>query len=337
MINMLLVDDERIIREGIEAMLPLEKLNIRLTASCANAFDALDSMADDMPDVLLTDIKMPRMDGLALIERALQINPLLRCIVLSGYDEFALAQRALKMGVKEYLLKPCTREDLLKSLETICKDIRHCRKRASDRMDHHLERVKELAEQLDSLSPNDPSEKISGRQVRALVQATEDEKLLREAYTYLIARNEAQAERGFAAIQSAYRDGSDSAELIAMSLNQREAFSSRYRGFVQRMCTYIQEHYADESLSLQYLADHEIHMRADYLGREFTKDTGMKLSAYLLQIRMEKAKTLLKNCPEESRVYEIAEQVGLGHNPQYFSQLFRKYTGMTPTEYSKIK
>ena len=337
MINMLLVDDERIIREGIEAMLPLDKLNIRLTASCANAFDALDSMADDMPDVLLTDIKMPRMDGLALIERALQINPMLRCIVLSGYDEFSLAQRALKMGVKEYLLKPCTREDLLKSLETICKDIRHCRKRASHRMDHHLERVKELAEQLDSLSPNEPTGKISACQVRALVQATEDEKLLREAYTYLIARNEAQAERGFAAIQSAYRDGSDFAELITMSLNQREALSTRYRGFVQRMCTYIQEHYADESLSLQYLADHEIHMRADYLGREFTKDTGMKLSAYLLQIRMEKAKSLLKNCSEESRVYEVAEQVGLGHNPQYFSQLFRKYTGMTPSEYSKIK
>ena len=95
MIKLLLVDDESIIRESIEAMLPLDEMGIRLTGSCSNAFDALNSMENDMPDILITDIKMPRMDGLELIERAQMLNPKLECIVLSGYDKWYLQQKRL--------------------------------------------------------------------------------------------------------------------------------------------------------------------------------------------------------------------------------------------------
>ena len=75
MIKLLLVDDESIIRESLETMLPLGTLGIRLTSSCGNAFDALNSMQNDMPDILITDIKMPGMDGLELIERAQMLTP----------------------------------------------------------------------------------------------------------------------------------------------------------------------------------------------------------------------------------------------------------------------
>ena len=73
-------------------------------------------------------------------------------------------------------------------------------------------------------------------------------------------------------------------------------------------------------------------MNADYIGKEFARAEGLKVSGYLTQVRMERAKKLLL-AQKEPLIYEIAEQVGLGHNPQYFSQLFRKYTGMTPKEY----
>lgn len=62
------------------------------------------------------------------------------------------------------------------------------------------------------------------------------------------------------------------------------------RGFVQQMTAYVDAHYADESLSLQYLADHVVYMNADYIGREFTRAMGQKFSAYLLAVRMERAK-----------------------------------------------
>lgn len=333
MIKLLLVDDERIIREGIVAMIPFEALGIRLTDSCANAFDALDSMADDMPDILLADVKMPRMDGLALIERALTLNPALQCVVLSGFDEFSFAQKAIKMGVREYLLKPCTKQEMIQSLERLCKEIRAQRQRAQANLDARAARVIELAERLGSLVPDKRAQKITPEQVRALVPAPEEKELLREAYTYLVAHQEVKAERGFAAIQRTYDQQGDWIPLIAQELTNMQALPGQCRAFVAKMRAYVQAHYGEENLSLQYLADHVVHMRADYIGREFARDTGMKFSAYLMQTRMERAKALLSAAGKEAHIYEVAGEVGLGHNPQYFSQLFRKYTGFTPKEY----
>ncbi len=95
MYKLLLVDDEQIIREGIERMIDWDKLGITLTASCPNAIAALDSMTDNMPDILLTDIRMPGMDGLELVERAVSLHPMLQTIILSGYDTFHYAQLAV--------------------------------------------------------------------------------------------------------------------------------------------------------------------------------------------------------------------------------------------------
>ena len=108
MYKLLLVDDEQIIREGLEKMIALCGMDIVITASCSNAIAALDSMMDDMPDILLTDVRMPGMDGLELVERAMSLHPQLRAIILSGYDTFAYAQQAIQAGVTEYLLKPCS-------------------------------------------------------------------------------------------------------------------------------------------------------------------------------------------------------------------------------------
>jgi len=324
MLKLLLVDDESIIRETIEAMLPLEKLGMRLTGSCGNAFDALNSMENDMPDILVTDIKMPRMDGLELIERAMTLNPRLECIVLSGYDEFTFAKRAISLGVREYLLKPFYKEELIQTLEKVSIKIRQSRRQRDDR-------IPELAEKLFALQPEE--NRITAAQVRDTVLSMGCEDVLREAYTYLIAHQESQPMRAFTAVRRTYDNETELLETVAQGLTSMLAGHGQYRPFVQAMCRYIDEHYSDDNLSLQYLADHVIHMRADYIGREFTKDTGMKVSDYLCRARMERAKTLLQDAASENHIYEIAEQIGLGHNPQYFSRLFRKYTGLTPKDY----
>lgn len=335
MIKLLLVDDERIIREGIEAMLPLEKLNIRLTDSCPNAFEALESMENDMPDILLTDVKLPQMDGLALIERALRLNPALQCIVISGYDEFDFARKAMKMGVREYLLKPCTREEMEEAIARICADILSARQKMSKSQNDRDSRIAKLAEEIAALIPEDREHSATADQVRAVAEAHEGMPLLREAYTLLILQQEAQPEKALNSLKKAYGQGGISPDEVASGLNLMRPQAGKHREFVHAMRAYIHAHYGEENLSLQYLADHVVHMRADYIGREFARETGMKLSAYLLRVRMEKAKTMLAASQEDQRIYDVAEKVGLGHNPQYFSQLFRKYTGYTPKEYGK--
>ena len=75
-------------------------------------------------------------------------------------------------------------------------------------------------------------------------------------------------------------------------------------------------------------------MNVDYLSKQFAKQTGERFSAYLTRKRIEKAMALLSSC-ENDKIYNVAEAVGCGNNPQYFSQIFKRAVGMTPSEYSK--
>jgi two-component system response regulator YesN len=111
-----LVEDESVIRKNIRKA--VEK-NPELYTCIGEAGDgelALSIIRDLKPDILITDIKMPFMDGLALARHAKAIIPWLRIIIISGYDEFELARQAICVGVDHYLLKPVTGKDLLEAL-----------------------------------------------------------------------------------------------------------------------------------------------------------------------------------------------------------------------------
>lgn len=331
MIRLLLADDERIIREGIARMIPCRELGIEITASCANALSALDSMTDALPDILLTDIKMPGMDGLALIERALTLKPDLQCVILSGFEEFDFARKAMGLGVKEYLLKPCDPKDLREVLARICQAIRERRAREENAFSARQRRVRETAARMEEMLEG---EELQPSAVEAALTAAEDASIFREALIYMVSRREtALGEWGLQQISGMYEQGE--AALAARALECLRRLQAIVRGeetFVEKMKGYMRAHYSEPGLSLQYLADQVVHMNADYIGKEFARAEGLKVSGYLTQVRMERAKKLLL-AQKEPLIYAIAEQVGLGHNPQYFSQLFRKYTGMTPKEY----
>ncbi len=109
------------------------------------------------------------------------------------------------------------------------------------------------------------------------------------------------------------------------------------RSFIKHALDYIDTHFTDSNLTLKKLADTELFLSVNYVSKQFQNDTGMKFSAYLNMKRMEKAKLLLSKADEELCIYEIAEMVGCGNNPQYFSQLFKKYTGYTPKQYRNLQ
>lgn len=331
MYKLLLVDDEAIIREGIRTMVDWEALDIVLTASCANAFAALDSMTDDMPDILMTDVRMPGMSGLELTERALQLHPQLQTLILSGYSEFDYARQAMKWGVKEYLLKPCSREEMEEALTRTCRLIDRQRQHVLQLTGERQEHVRMLAEKLSSLRAGYLDSAALERQISELARTTPDPSAMREAL-FRVVTGGAPAGWGFTVIQEALAQPEQLVPLTVRTLLRLREESGDMRGFVQRMAAYIDEHYGDEALSLQHMADNVVFMNADYIGREFARCMGEKFSAYLLKVRMEHAKAMMNAAPD-MRSYEIAERVGLGNNPHYFSQLFRKYTGLTPTEY----
>lgn len=335
MYKLLLVDDEQIIREGLERMIDWKRLNITLTASCSNAIAALDSMMDDMPDILMTDVRMPGMSGLELVERAMSLHPQLQSIILSGYDTFEYAQKALKSGVIEYLLKPCSQEEMEIALERACRAIDRQRKHVLRLSGERQDRLKTLVAKLNELRGSGLPQ--LEKQVHEIAKTADDPSLLRDALISVVTSSmgRGQTEWGMAVVMDAYRhpDASDALEsLIVRTLTRLRSEPGSAQGFVGQMTAYIDAHYADEALSLQYIADKVVYMNADYIGREFTRVMGRKFSSYLLETRMEHAKLLMATQPT-LHSYEIAEQVGLGNNPHYFSQVFRKYTGMTPKDY----
>lgn len=110
MYKVLIVDDEPFIREGI-AQLPWNMLNIKVTATAANGMEAYEYLKNNEIDLLLTDVKMPFMDGVELIRRIKNENKDIVCIVLSGYDDFEYVRPCLQNNVFDYLLKPLDIDD----------------------------------------------------------------------------------------------------------------------------------------------------------------------------------------------------------------------------------
>ncbi len=108
--------------------------------------------------------------------------------------------------------------------------------------------------------------------------------------------------------------------------------SSQYSPMVHQIHHYVDAHLQDSNLTLKQIAENDLFMNVDYVSKKFYKETGQKFSQYLTGVRILKAKELIAQNPSES-IKNIAEQVGCGNNPQYFSQLFKKQTGMTPTDY----
>ena len=107
-----------------------------------------------------------------------------------------------------------------------------------------------------------------------------------------------------------------------------------YSSLVRDTINSINENIENENLSLRWLAGTILFTNVDYLGKLFKKETGKNFSHYVMEKRMEMAKTLLRE-GKKDRIYEIAETVGYGSNSQYFSQVFKKYTGVSPLEYKE--
>ncbi len=115
-INVVIVDDEPSIITSLTSNIDWTLLNIE-TKTAGSGFEALDIIKNNSIDILITDVRMPEMDGLTLIEEATKINQDIKCIIISAHDEFDYVKKALQFGVENYLLKPINYNELYYSLE----------------------------------------------------------------------------------------------------------------------------------------------------------------------------------------------------------------------------
>ncbi len=132
MYSVFAVDDEPIVLEGIRSKIDWEGSGFTFAGEATDGEIALSMIHEIKPDILVTDIKMPFMDGLQLAEAIKRTQPWIKIIILSGHDEFDYAKKAISIGIEEYLLKPFTPEELLASLNKAAAQIDKERKQLSD-------------------------------------------------------------------------------------------------------------------------------------------------------------------------------------------------------------
>ncbi len=121
--KVMVVDDERLARESLKIIVDWEKHGCYIIGEAANAIEAIEKAKKLRPDIIVTDIKMPGMDGLDMIENIMTFNPC-NFIVVTGYDDFEYAKRAVKIRAMDFILKPIDTKEFENAVQKVVSESR---------------------------------------------------------------------------------------------------------------------------------------------------------------------------------------------------------------------
>lgn len=121
MYKVAIIDDEPLIVEGLSKIMAWEKWNCQVTGYAYNGKEGMELVRRERPDIIITDIHMPEVDGLMMIAGVKSEFPDMQIIILTGYREFEYARRAIELGVSRFLLKPSKMNELEEAMETVTK------------------------------------------------------------------------------------------------------------------------------------------------------------------------------------------------------------------------
>ena len=122
MLKVLVVEDEQYQRKGLVKTFPWQAFNCEVIGAASNGLEGLEMIKLNKPDIVFTDIKMPFMDGITMLEKGREYKNY-KSVIISGYGEFKLAQKAINLGVDAYLLKPIDVHDFNEVMDKIVQEI----------------------------------------------------------------------------------------------------------------------------------------------------------------------------------------------------------------------
>jgi two-component system response regulator YesN len=348
--RVIIVDDERMAREGIAETIEWATLGMVLAGTAVNGQQALEKIQELQPDVVITDIKMPIVDGLQLIEQGLKISPHIVFIVLSGFGEFELATQAMRFGVRRYLLKPSDEHEITEALQWSKQEVDAIRRNFSKNTQNIASIALESQKIISSSIPSDLLQAIVDAEEAQLMKVSRQwiEHLLSEGlslraiqdnnnHVLSYIRNQLKSEYGISTAATVV----ESQDIQAFQKELGKLYTSYHCRKIDKKAMLVIkikqltiEHIQNRQLSLQWLAQHYLFLNSEYLGKLFRQDTGEKYTQFLTSVRMKKAKELLLS-QSSLKIYEVAEQCGFEQDPQYFSNVFKKFYGFTPNDYRK--
>jgi len=347
--TILIVDDEFRIGQLIRRLIHFEELGLELIDVFDDSEKALGAILLHHPDVVISDIKMPGMDGLELVRRTQEAGIASRFVFVSGFREFEYAHKALQYGVEDYLLKPVKEEDLNNILQKLSDGheqvLQHRREEKQLQEEARRGRYirgfdliqaiesagewvdwQDLVRQIQSNSQNDPA--LYYTLARCFLNTfygdlTWDERRTRQCRNWLEqVRHCWQLPQLNELVEQAIAE--------ELQTQQKELDNQTARP-VRMALDYIAENYA-QKIGLDEIAE-MLQMNSSYFSTLFKKETGRNFQNYLTEYRIEKAKELLRTTNET--MMSVAEQVGY-QDTRYFSQCFVKVVGVKPSLYRKM-
>ncbi|TNJ63727.1 response regulator [Paenibacillus hemerocallicola] len=338
MFNVLLIDDEETVKRSLRKIIESKAPGFAVIGEAEDGAQGLERIGELRPDLVITDIRMPVMDGLELAQALRARGDAIELLIVSGHDQFQYARQALRFGVVDYLLKPLVPADVVAALGRTGDKIRLARQEALDingwliaqrsRIGHLAHAVWMLQEErsfglLAELERDVPSPRGAENRTRPYMTA-----LMMSLHAELARLAEGQWEPVQA--RAPLPGQADRTDWQGHVRELIDAFrSSRNFGvhhLVMKAVAYIDDRYTEETLSLSEIAEH-VGVSPSHFSKCFKAELGVSYTDYLTELRMERAVRLLRD--PSAKVYEVAQQVGYG-DYSHFTKLFKKKYGFSP-------
>lgn len=350
MIKLLVVDDEIASLKIIKHFLTVP--DIEITGFAENGLEAIDLINKDIPDIIITDMQMPIMNGVSLLQYLIDCYPSIKIVVISGYYDFEYTHAAISAKVQDYILKPIAAEKLNSAIQKCCSLIQEDKKIALNSVKPEtvhidlklyqsiLKICSQLTTALETENDYQLKEILSNLYDLAMNNKEQTEffkvaykSLMENILNYAIEHNydlpASSAEPDFELhtadllcdkIQRCY------AEFLEQLKEKKKAAPTEK--IVEEVYSFIQEHYK-EPITLEGIADLYF-MNKEYLSTLFRKKYGETVGNYIIRLKIEDAKKQL--IYSNRKIDDIAFSLGY-QDPSYFNRQFKKTTGISPGKF----
>jgi two-component system response regulator YesN len=348
MLKVIIVDDNVPSADGLARSIDFKSVGFECAGVAYNGRQALELVQKHQPNVVITDVRMPIMDGLELAKQLREEYPGIAIMILSAYDEFEYAKTAIDYGVAAYLLKPLDPKKL-ESIVAFLADIKNridsfssALSSVSDR--GNMERLYVCLQHADKSGAEAfiaavlhadaaPSFTATQRAAAALVSSLQD-----FASRHLPADLNPCPDREVLLARVGAESRPDGLVRTATDLSARiceavaTARDSTTRHIVGAIVAYIDQNFTDPDLTSRQIME-RFNVSQSYLCQIFKRFQCTGLNTYLTELRMAHAARLLSD--RTVPIAAVAQQCGYA-DPHYFSRVFRKFHGLPPADYRRL-
>ena len=339
----MIVDDDVYVRKCLRKLVQWDRIGYVVVAEAGDGMEGIQLFNATKPDVIITDLKMPGMDGETFCQKIRNISDKVLIIFLSAYESFTAAQLSLRCGVSDYILKPIDTKKieqitdiLIKLSETfqnfyflndlVCDD--ELRKQFVEQLRNgNVDYFTNLFKEMSEWSDFNMVQLAASAMLELLFSVTDSDttvKLDRQGIfdTLKCFSNKMDITSFTSEIFSEYLKKNNS--------NTKNNFEQL---IIAQIKQYVIENIGNSQLNVSLIAEY-FSFSDDYMGRIFKKYTDVSLNSYITHIRINQACRLLRNT--RFTISEIAQMVGYNRS-NYFGHVFKKQLGMTPNEYRNMK